>query len=64
MKPIAGGAIQNGTLSIKYILQNDCVSAVIPGMEKPEEVQQNISVASGNYTFTQAEKERGRCHCQ
>lgn len=57
MKPIAGGAIQNGALSIKYILQNDCVSAVIPGMEKPEEVQQNISVASGNYTFTQAERE-------
>lgn len=56
MKPIAGGAIKNGALSIKYILQNDCVSAVIPGMEKPEEVLKNISVATGDYTFTAEEQ--------
>lgn len=57
MKPIAGGAIQNGQLSIKYILQNDAVSLVIPGMEKPEEVRQNAAVANGNYTFTVEEQE-------
>jgi len=56
MKPIAGGAIKNGALSIKYILQNDNVSAVIPGMEKPEEVNLNASVASGDYTFNEAEE--------
>lgn len=57
MKPIAGGAITNGTLSIKYILQNKNVSAVIPGMEKVDEVYQNALVANGNYTFTASEKE-------
>ncbi len=57
MKPIAGGAIQNGALSIKYILKNNCVSAVIPGMEKTEEVQKNASVATGNYALTIEEQE-------
>ena len=57
MKPIAGGAITNGTLSIKYILQNRNVSAVIPGMEHVDEVYQNALVANGNYTFTADEKE-------
>jgi len=56
MKPIAGGAIKNGALSIKYILQNDCVSGVIPGMEKPEEVMKNVSVATGDYAFTPEEQ--------
>lgn len=57
MKPIAGGAIKNGALSIKYILQNECVCAVIPGMEKPEEVIKNTAVANGKYEFTDEEKQ-------
>lgn len=56
MKPIAGGAITNGTLSIKYILQNSNVSLVIPGMENPDEVYQNALVANGNYIFTDDEQ--------
>ncbi|MBN2797268.1 MAG: aldo/keto reductase [Clostridia bacterium] len=56
MKPIAGGAITNGTLSIKYILQNKNVSLVIPGMEEPDEVYQNALVANGNYQFTDDEE--------
>lgn len=56
MKPIAGGAISNGSLSIKYILQNKNVSAVIPGMEKIEEVKMNADVANGNYVFTDEEQ--------
>ncbi len=58
MKPIAGGAITNGTLSIKYILQNKNVSAVIPGMEKVDEVYQNAQVANGNYVFTLKEQQQ------
>lgn len=57
MKPIAGGAISNGALSIKYILQNPNISLVIPGMEKTEEVQKNAEVANGNYTLSEAEQE-------
>lgn len=56
MKPIAGGAITNGALSIKYILQNKNVSLVIPGMEKVEEVKMNADAASGSYTFTDSEQ--------
>jgi len=58
MKPIAGGAISNGSLSIKYILQNKNISVVIPGMEKPEEVKTNASVANGDYTFTPDEQKQ------
>lgn len=56
MKPVAGGAIANGALSIKYILQNTAVSVVIPGMEKPNEVWINTAVATGSYAFTPAEQ--------
>lgn len=56
MKPIAGGAITDGALSIKYILNNKNVSLVIPGMEKPDEVYQNSLVATGNYTYTSDEQ--------
>jgi len=56
MKPIAGGAIENGGLSIKFILQNKNVSLVIPGMEQTDEVYQNSLIATGNYIFTEKEK--------
>ncbi|MBI9014164.1 MAG: aldo/keto reductase [Clostridiales bacterium] len=56
MKPIAGGAIENGGLSIKFILQNKNVSLVIPGMEQTDEVYQNSLIATGNYVFTEKEK--------
>lgn len=55
MKPIAGGAIQNGQLSLKFILQNKNVSVVIPGMEKTSEVGKNIAVLRDDYTYTPEE---------
>ncbi len=57
MKPIAGGAISNGVLSLKFILQNDNVSVAIPGMEMPEEVVTNAKVARGPYGFNPVEQE-------
>lgn len=44
MKPMAGGAIENGTLSLKFILENPNISVVIPGMETPELVKKNAAV--------------------
>ncbi len=55
MKPIAGGAIQNGQLSLKFILQNKNVSVVIPGMEKTEEVDKNLAVLGQDYRFSREE---------
>ena len=41
MKPLAGGAIENAELAMRFILQNENVSVVIPGMYCPEEVEAN-----------------------
>ncbi len=44
MKPLAGGALDNATLAIKYILSKDYIDVVIPGMESVEQVRQNVAV--------------------
>lgn len=56
MKPMAGGAINNGTLALKYILQNESVTCAIPGMGKIEEVEENAAVASNDIKLTEDEK--------
>ncbi len=43
MKPLAGGALDNATLAIKYILSKDYIDVVIPGMESVEQVRQNVA---------------------
>ena len=45
MKPLAGGAIENAELAMRFILQNEAVSVVIPGMYCPEEVKMNARAA-------------------
>ena len=44
MKPLAGGAIDDAKLAIKYILSKDYIDVVIPGMENIEQVRENVSV--------------------
>lgn len=44
MKPLAGGAIDDATLAIKYILSKDYIDVVIPGMDSVDQVKQNVSV--------------------
>ena len=46
MKPLAGGAIEDARLAIRYILNNDAVSVVIPGMAKEEEIVENVEAAN------------------
>ena len=46
MKPLAGGAIDNGTLALRYICANPNVTVVIPGMYSVEEVAQNAAAAA------------------
>ena len=50
MKPLAGGAITQADLALKYILNNNFVSVVIPGMESPQQISQNSKVKAGKYT--------------
>lgn len=44
MKPLAGGAIEDGALAIKYILSKDYIDVAIPGMNTVEQVIENVSV--------------------
>ena len=43
MKPLAGGAIEDATLAMRYIAANDHVTVVIPGMAEEKEIDQNIA---------------------
>ena len=45
MKPLAGGAIEDATLAMRFICANDAVSVVIPGMAEEKELLQNLAAA-------------------
>ena len=42
MKPLAGGAIEDATLALRYICQNPDVTVVIPGMADIKEIDENV----------------------
>ena len=46
MKPLAGGAIEDGRLAMRFVCSDPNVSVVIPGMAAMEEVEQNILAAN------------------
>jgi len=48
MKPLAGGAILNAELSLRFILENQNITSVIPGMDTEEQIIENSSVGN-NY---------------
>lgn len=56
MKPLAGGAIEDATLALRYICANPNVTVVIPGMAEPKELKQNLAAVSDNSELTQEEK--------
>jgi predicted aldo/keto reductase-like oxidoreductase len=56
MKPIAGGAIERGELSLKYILSNNNITTAIPGMCSIEEVEKNAQVGRSSFTLTGEEE--------
>ena len=46
MKPLAGGAIEDATLAMRYCLANPAVTVVIPGMAEEKELAQNLAAAN------------------
>ena len=56
MKPLAGGAIEEATLALRYVCANPNVTVVIPGMAEPKELRQNLAAASDTAELTQEEK--------
>ena len=45
MKPLAGGAIEDATLAMRFVCANPAVSVVIPGMADKKELDQNLAAA-------------------
>ena len=43
MKPMAGGALGDGEIAMRFLAQNGNISIVIPGMAAVEELQQNVA---------------------
>ena len=56
MKPLAGGAIEEATLALRYVCANPNVTVVIPGMAEPKELRQNLAAAYDTSELTQEEK--------
>ena len=55
MKPLAGGALENATLALRFIAQNENVSVVIPGMYDVREIHENVAASSSTEPLTQEE---------
>ena len=56
MKPLAGGAIEDATLALRYICANDAVTVVIPGMAETRELEQNMAAVNNTAPITAEEK--------
>ncbi len=56
MKPLAGGAIENATLALRFICQNPAVSVVIPGMATVDEIEMNCTAVGDKNPLTAEEK--------
>jgi len=57
MKPIGGGAFSSASTALKYILREENVDVVIPGMMGIHEVEENVKIASGSYDLSSEELE-------
>ena len=55
MKPLAGGAIDEATVAIRWICANDAVTVVIPGMAEPKELEQNLAAVNDASPLTAEE---------
>ncbi|MGN0774136.1 MAG: aldo/keto reductase [Candidatus Ventricola sp.] len=58
MKPLAGGALEDATLALRFIGQNPDVSVVIPGMYSVDEAKQNLAAMEDRSPLTAQELEK------
>ena len=55
MKPLAGGAIEDATVALRYIMANPHVTVAIPGMAEPKELAQNAAACADTAPLTPEE---------
>jgi len=55
MKPLAGGALENATLAMRFLASQPETGVVIPGMADLSEVEQNLAAMADTSPLTEAE---------
>ena len=55
MKPMAGGALEDARLALRFIRQNENVSVVIPGMYDVREIDENLAAVEDTSALTSDE---------
>ena len=58
MKSLAGGAIEDARLALRFAAANPNVDVVLPGMYAPEEVEENVAAAEGGSPLSVEELEK------
>ncbi len=58
MKPLAGGAIEDGEIAMRFVVSNPNVTVVIPGMADENEIAQNVAAAANTAPLTAEEQEK------
>ena len=56
MKPMAGGALGDGEIAMRFLAQNGNISIVIPGMAAVEELQQNVTAFANKEALSSEEE--------
>ena len=56
MKPLAGGAIEDACIALRYIASCEGVDVIIPGMDVPEQVQENYDAIMDSAPLSQEEQ--------
>ncbi len=60
MKPLAGGAIDDADLAMRFIAKNPNVTVTIPGMAEISELDQNVAAYCDERPLTEQEQEKIR----
>ena len=55
MKPLAGGAIEDATLALRFIAANPNVTVLIPGMFDRKEIEQNMAAVENKAPLSEEE---------
>ncbi len=58
MKPLAGGAIENGSIALRFVLSNPDVTVAIPGMADSAEIRMNVAASSDTTPITREEAQK------
>jgi predicted aldo/keto reductase-like oxidoreductase len=58
MKPLAGGAIEDAAVAMRFVVSNPNVSVVIPGMADVTEIEQNVAATANVAPLSDGERER------